>query len=49
MEIKRQKEALYEDDVVAELEKLSANWKLYDWQVVEERIKPLELSRTILK
>jgi hypothetical protein len=49
MEIKRQEEALCEDDVVDELEKLSSNWKLYDRRVAKDRIKLLELNRTITK
>lgn len=46
METKRQSEALFEDDVVAELEKLSSNWKLYDQRVVKESIKLIELCRS---
>jgi hypothetical protein len=49
MEIKRQNEALQEDDIVAKLEKLSSNWKLYDQRSVKKRIKLLELSRYTTK
>jgi len=49
MEIKRQTEALQEDDVVAEIEKLSSNWKLYDQRSIKERIKLLESIRYTTK
>lgn len=44
MDIKRQKDALNEDDVLAELEKLSSNWKIYNLRPSKERIKLIELS-----
>jgi hypothetical protein len=45
MDIKRQRDFLNEDDVLAELEILSSNWRLYDQRPTKERIKLIELSR----
>ncbi len=49
MDIKRQKDDLNEDVVLAELEKLSSNWRLYNQQPTKERIKLIELSRLTQK
>jgi hypothetical protein len=45
MDIKRPKDALNEEAVSADLEKISSNWRLYNQRPSKDRIKLLELIR----